>query len=225
MESSFTRSPKLLKGAFAVYPSMQPGTNPQMIVFQYNPEQMRRTLAGRAPQRAQGESQPAREDLLRVTGPPVETLNVSIVLNAADQLEEPGNHREVVDHGLHPALATLELLLYPPKDSVQELRRSAERGEVMDSPPDLPLTLLVWGQSRVVPVMLTSFSAVEEAFDPNLNPIRATVELGLRVLSYMELQASTIGDNAFMAYQGQKEQLAGKYVTGNSEQQRKLLQF
>lgn len=225
MTSSFTRSPKLLRGAFAVYPSMQPGTTPQMVVFQYNPEQMRRTLASRAPQRPQGDAEPAREDVLRVLGPPVETVNLSVVLDAADQLEHPDSHRDVVEHGLHPALATLELLLYPSSESRQEMSRSAERGEVMQNPPDIPLTLLVWGQSRVVPVMLTGFSVTEEAFDPNLNPVRATVELGLKILTYFEMPPSTVGVNAFVAYQRQKEQLAGKYRSADSTEQRKLLNF
>jgi hypothetical protein len=223
LASDFPGSPQLLKGALAVYPSNEPGTTPKIIVFQYNPEQMRRTLATRTPPRQQGESAPAKEDLLRVVGPPVETINLSIVLDAADQLAEPDSHQTTVEHGLHPALATLELLLYPPKDEVRQLREAAERGEVQTNPPDLPLTLLVWGKSRVVPVMLTSFSVAEEAFDPNLNPIRARVELGMRVLTYVELPLSTVGDSAFMAYQGQKEQLADKHQSGTDDEQRSLL--
>ena len=43
--------------------------------------------------------------------------------------------------------------------------------------------LFVWSASRIVPVRLTDFSITEEAFDPNLNPLRAKVTLGLRVLS------------------------------------------
>ena len=42
--------------------------------------------------------------------------------------------------------------------------------------------LFVWSKSRVVPVRVTDFSVTEEAFDPALNPIRAKVSLGLRVL-------------------------------------------
>ena len=223
MSSEFPGSPKLLKGALAVYASNEPGTTPKIIVFQYNPELMRRTLATRTPPKPPGESTQAKEDLLRTIGPPVETINLTIVLNAADQLALPDSNQTTVEHGLHPALATLELLLYPPKDQVQALRQASERGEVQTNPPDLPLTLLVWGKSRVVPVMLTSFSVAEEAFDPNLNPIRASVDLAMRVLSYIELPLSTVGDNAFMAYQGQKEQLADKHQSGTGDEQRSLL--
>jgi hypothetical protein len=221
--SEFPGTPKLLKGALAVYPSNTPGPQPKIVVFQYNPEQMRRTLATRTPPKQPGESAPAKEDVLRTIGPPVETINLSIVLDAADQLSNPDGNKTTVEHGLHPALATLELLLYPPKDQVDELRQASERGEVQTNPPDLPLTLLVWGKSRVVPVILTSFSVAEEAFDPKLNPIRARIELGMRVLSYIELPASTVGDNAFMAYQGQKEELAKKHQSGSGDEQRSLL--
>ena len=48
---------------------------------------------------------------------------------------------------------------------------------------DAPLTLFVWSKSRIVPVKITEFSVTEEMFDSNLNPIRARISLGLRVLT------------------------------------------
>jgi hypothetical protein len=99
-------------------------------------------------------------------------------------------------------------LLYPPSAQVLLNRNLAQAGKVQICPADLPLTLLVWGKSRVVPVRLTSFSITEEAFDPKLNPIRAKVDLGMRVLTYMELKEDTQGFGAFVAYQTQKETLA-----------------
>ena len=54
-----------------------------------------------------------------------------------------------------------------------------------------PLALFVWGKNRIVPVRVTDFSITEEAFDPSLNPIRAKVSLGLRVLSIDDLGFST----------------------------------
>jgi len=79
------------------------------------------------------------------------------------------------------------------------------------SPADLPLVLLVWGKSRVVPVKLTSFAISEDAFDTRLNPIAAKVELGMQVLTYMEFTDSSIGRDAFIAYQKAKEGLALKH--------------
>jgi hypothetical protein len=216
MPSEFPRSPKLLKGALVVFDSQKPGPPPRVIVFQYNPEQLTRSLTHRAAPPDPSDVGGAREDSLRVLGPPVESISLSIVLNATDQLEEPERNPEVVVSGLHPALAALELLLYPPSTQVLLNRTLAQAGRVQVCPADLPLTLLVWGKSRVVPVRLTSFSITEEAFDPALNPIQAKVDLGLRILTYMELKEDTLGFGAYIAYQSQKEVLARLVRPGNA---------
>jgi len=216
MPSEFPRSPKLLKGALVVFDSQKPGPPPRVIVFQYNPEQLTRSLTHRAAPPDPSDVGGAREDSLRVLGPPVESISLSILLNATDQLEEPERNPEVVVSGLHPALAALELLLYPPSTQVLLNRTLAQAGRVQVCPADLPLTLLVWGKSRVVPVRLTSFSITEEAFDPALNPIQAKVDLGLRILTYMELKEDTLGFGAYIAYQSQKEVLARLVRPGNA---------
>lgn len=202
--------PNLLKGALAVYPTHTPGSQPsRLIVFQYNPDTMKRTIAHRAiTPPAQGGSGSAKEDLLRVAGPPVETLSMTVELHAADQLEEPDLNAAVAAHGLHPALAALELLMYPPTLSAQRIEELAAAGQVQVSPADLPLVLLVWGVSRVVPVKLTGFSVAEDGYDTWLNPISAKVELTMTVLTYVEFTASSIGRDAFIAYQKAKESLA-----------------
>jgi hypothetical protein len=208
MPSDFLRSPKVLKAFLAVYESQWAGTQPKIIAFQYNPDQLSRTVAARAAPRDPSNVGSAREDTLRVAGPPVETMNLSVVLDAADHLEKPGSNRPVVEHGLHPVLAALELLLY----QLEAAERQAEQTLVYRA--DLPLTLLVWDKSRVVPVLLTNFSVTEETFDPNLNPIRARVELGMRVLTNVELQKGSVGSNAYLGYRRQKGILAGLYQVG-----------
>jgi len=216
MSSEFPRTPRLIKGALVVFSSQKPGPPPTVIVFQYNPEQLTRSLAHRAAPPEPSDIGAAREDSFRVLGPPVETINLSVVLDAADQLEQPEANPEVVVSGLHPALAALELLLYPPNTQVLLNRKLAQAGKVQVCPADLPLTLLVWGKSRVVPVRLTSFSITEEAFDPSLNPIQAKVDLGMRVLTYMELKEDTLGFGAYVAYQTQKEVLSRLVRPGNA---------
>lgn len=211
-ESEFPRRPQLLKGALAVYPSHTPGPPPKLIVFQYNPETVRRTLASRTPQQERGTAAKAREEILRVSGPPLETITVAVLIDAVDQYHEALNGGPPLEDGLHPALATLELLLYPPADWLRGAERDAGRGQASIAPGDLPLVLLVWGKSRVVPVSLTSFSVTEEEFDTALNPIRARVELGFRVLTSLELPKASAGHNAFRAYHADKERLAQRYT-------------
>ncbi len=78
--------------------------------------------------------------------------------------------------------------------------------------PQAPLTIFVWGPQRVLPVRLTGFSITEEAFDPNLNPIQAKLDLSLYVLSYNDLQISNPGYFLFLAHQIAKETLATQNV-------------
>jgi hypothetical protein len=219
MPSTSPLRPNLQKGALAVYPTHTPGSQPTtLIVFQFNPESMRRTLAHRAPPvPPDGKTGAAKEDVLRVAGPPLETINMTVEMHAADQLEEPDENSAVAQNGLHPALATLELLMYPPTLSAQKIEEQAARGAVQVSPADLPLVLLIWGKSRVVPVKLTSFAISEDAFDTRLNPVSAKVELGLQVLTYMEFTDSSIGRDAFIAYQKAKESLAQQNSPGNNQ--------
>jgi hypothetical protein len=225
MPSDFPRSPKLLKGALVVYESQTPGLPPKVIVFQYNPEQLSRSLATRAAPSEPGNVGGAREDVLRVQGPPVETTNLTVVLEVSDQLAEPAQHPQIVLHGLHPALAALELLLYPPSSQALLNRTLAQAGTAQISPEDVPLVLFVWGASRVVPVRLTSFSVTEQAFDQALNPIRVEVQLGMRVLTYMELKETSLGYNAYLATQTQKEVLARLNLVNSAEQVIGMLPF
>jgi len=209
MASEFPGRPRLVRGALLVYESQGVGAKPsQLIVFSYNPEQLRRSFAARSPQQQPQRTAAAREDVLRVPGPPVETITMTVVLNAADQLAEPLANPDVVAFGLHPVLARLELLLYPASARVAQIERQAAQGSVQVAPASVPLVMLAWGGSRVMPVQLQSFSVTEEQFDPRLNPISAKVDLGVRVLTYMEFPRASAGREAYIAHQKKKEQLA-----------------
>jgi hypothetical protein len=62
----------------------------------------------------------------------------------------------------------------------------------------------------VVPVRVTEASITEEAFDPSLNPIRARVGLGLRVMSTDDLGYTSKGGALFLSYLRAREGLAAK---------------
>ena len=89
------------------------------------------------------------------------------------------------------------------------------RGRIEIAPMEAPLSLFVWSKNRVLPVRLTEFSITEEAFDVNLNPIRAKVSLGMRVLSSNDLPSTHKGASLFMAYHQQKERLAARHQGGS----------
>jgi hypothetical protein len=79
---------------------------------------------------------------------------------------------------------------------------------------EAPLALFVWSQQRVLPMRLTDFSITEEAFDANLNPVRAKVSIGMRVLTVNDLGFTHRGGTLFMTYLQQKEQLVLKSPHG-----------
>jgi len=175
-----------------------------IIVFQYNPDSVTRTLApqtsgGQGGANAPGEAQ-------RLAGPPQETIKLDVYIDATDQLEKA--EAPATTLGIYPQLSALEMLLYPKSALVIANEVLLRAGVIEIIAPEAPLTILVWGPKRVVPVRLTEFSITEEMFDPNLNPIRAKVGLGLRVLNYRDLGLLSPGGGLFMAHQMMKEGMA-----------------
>jgi hypothetical protein len=207
--SSFPGSPRLLKGGLILLDPVS-GAVQRVISLQYNPETLTRTLA---PQTVASETAD-RSEAMRLKGPPIETIKLDAMLDATDQLEFPEQNQTAVEVGIHPQLAALETVVYPTSDQLQLNNTLASLGTLEIAPTFAPLTLFVWSQSRVVPVRLTDFSIVEEAFDPALNPIRAKVTLGFRVLNVLDLGFGGKGGSLFMIYQQQKERLAQQATSG-----------
>lgn len=208
MASEFPGRPKLLKGALVAYQSQLIPGIPRLVLFQFNPDTLTRTLRHRTATGGASESPADAREILQVMGPPQESISMKVTLDAADQLEFPSQNPDVVVAGLHPALATLELLLYPPSTLVISNFLRAALGSRSVTSMDVPLSLLVWGPARVVPVMVTSFSVTEQAFDQLLNPIRAEVSLDLKVLSYRDLEPGTLGHGAALVNHVAKEALS-----------------
>ena len=203
--STFPNSPRLQKGALVGLDPMNPLAS--VIVFQYNPETLTRTLT---PQTASGQGgaggAQAPGEALRLAGPPQESIKLDVAIDATDQLEK--GKPPATQVGIYPQLAALEMLLYPKSARVIANEVLLRAGVIEVIPPEAPLTILVWGAQRVLPVRLNDFSITEEMFDPNLNPIHAKVSLGLRVLNYRDLGLLSPGGGLFMAHQLMKEGLA-----------------
>lgn len=198
--SSFPGSPQVLKGAIIGMDLFNPLAS--IIIFQYNPNTMTRTLTA---QTTSSESADKGE-ALRLKGPPRETIKVDIEIDAADQLETADAIATTI--GLHPTLASLEMLLYPKAASMIANDVLAAAGVIETIPVEAPLTLFVWGAMRTLPVRIDEFSITEEAFDTILNPIRAKVSLSLQVLNYQDLGLASVGGALFMVHQIAKEVMA-----------------
>jgi len=178
----------------------------RIIALQYNPDSMSRSFQVRAAATEAGD----RLDALRLTGPPVETIKLDAEIDLTDQLEFPDRNPNAVQYGLYPQLAALETLIYPSSAQIQSDNTLAQAGTIEVAPMEAPLTLFVWSANRILPVRLTELGVTEEAFDANLNPIRAKLSLGMRVLIVNDLDFDHKGNSIYLAYQQNKETLAGK---------------
>jgi hypothetical protein len=193
--------PKVRKGAIAAYAF--PSPMPKIIVFQYNPAAVSRQLSSRG-----GEAGGGRGDALRVNGPPSETLSLSVQIDAADQLEDPGRNPVVTQNGLHPAIAAIEGLMRPAYAAVIANQAMALAGSAFILGEQAPLAFLIWGERRIEPVQVSGVNFREEAFDTRLNPIRLTADLSLRILTYRDLDVTNPGYWVHLASLTQKEVMA-----------------
>lgn len=210
---SLGNSPKLIKGGLVILDA-QSGQIQRSIALQYNPDSLQRSYQV---QGTGGDGGAERAQPFRLKGPAVETLRVEAEIDATDALADPDRNAHAVAHGIAPQIAALEGLVNPSSDALQALGAQSQSGTLEILPPEAPLILFVWGANRVVPVRVTELSVTEEAFDAALNPIRAKVSLGLRVLSTDDLGFAARGGAMFINHLRKREALAGK--TGSASLQ------
>ena len=202
-------SPRLVKGGL-VQIDPDSATVLRVIALQYNPDTVTRTLQVQATSSGGGGDQ---SEALRLKGAAIETIKLEAEIDATDRLADPDANPDAVALGIQPELAALESLVNPRADDLQANDTLAGSGVLEVLPLEAPLTLFIWSKQRTVPVRVTDLSVTEEAFDVALNPIRAKVSLGLRVLSVDDLGFGHRGGTLFMAYLRNKESLAARART------------
>lgn len=207
---SLSSSPKLIKGGLVVLPPGGSGAPLRTIALQYNPDTLTRSYQV---QGVGGDGGGERAQPFRLKGPAIETLKVDAEIDATDQLEASEQNAITVQHGIAPQIATLESLANPSVAELLALDALASSGTLEIIPPEAPLVLFIWSRNRIVPVRVTELSVTEEAFDAALNPIRAKVSLGLRVLSTDDLGFQHRGGSLFINHLRTREALAGKAVS------------
>jgi hypothetical protein len=206
--SAFPGSPRLLRGGLVLVDPTT-GAVQRIIALQYNPDSMTRSLQIKGVSGESGD----HVEALRLKGPPVETIKVEVEIDATDAME--ANDGTTNNAGLHPQLAALETIVHPRSATLLAANSEAASGSLEIAPAMAPLPLFVFGPKRIVPVRITEMSITEEAFDTRLNPTRAKVSLGLRVLTVDDLGFDSKGGNLFLTYLQAKEQLAGRAPGGS----------
>ena len=193
-------SPLVRQGAIV---TLDPNTGAPLgtILLQYNPDRLTRSLK---PQSVG--DQPDRTEILRLKGPPIETIRAEVEIDATDQLA--ASDPVAMSLGIGPQLSMLELLIYPSSGVLIANEVLSLVGTIEILPMDSALTVFAWNRNRFTPVRITELEITEEAFDPQLNPIRAKVTLGMRVLSIMDVSFTSPAGGLYMAYQLAKETMA-----------------
>jgi hypothetical protein len=192
---TFPLQPKLVRGGIALV-DIDTSSVIRVAALQYNPDTLSRTLQV---QGAGGES-PDHLEALRLKAPPIETIKLDAEFDATDDTNPKTDVFE--------QLAALESIVYPNTTDVLNNLSYANAGQLEILPVAAPLQVFVWSKQRVLPVRITDFSITEDAFAPDLTPLRAKVSLTMRVLTVYDLGFDNKGGSLFLSYQLQKE-LAG----------------
>ncbi len=206
--------PKMLSGGL-VQLDETPSTVLNVIAFQYNPDTLTRTLTPRAIGGEPGD----RLEILRLTGPPKETIKLEAELDLTDSNDPEYVYApsfQAQDVGLLSKLAALEALITPTTAQIANTDALFNAGQLEVAPMEAPLTLLVWGPKRIVPVLLTSLTLTEEAFGPELQPIRAKVSLELKTLTSSDFPAGSPGEQRYLTYRSYSQAWAAQVATTNT---------
>jgi hypothetical protein len=194
--SVFPGAARPVRGGFVLWDNER-RTVKRTIPFQYNPDTLTRTLQPQGIGNEQGD----RLEALRLKGPPHESYKFDAEFDATEAPEK-------YPDGLTPVLAALELTIYPALADLEEENRLAGQGQFEIAPVEAPLLVLVLGSKRVLPVRMTDLSITEDAFDTALNPVRAKVSVGVRVLTVDDLGFLHKGGDLYRAYHRSKEGFA-----------------
>lgn len=187
-----------LRGALIEYGASMLGPIPNIVIFQFNPEQLARTIhiparAGEAADDGASPSHPTTTG--QVAAAPTESITLTAHFSAADDLGDGGAVAAIPRvFGIGPQLAALEKMVYPPAtpggligmalDAVGAAiggGGGAKPAQRPIPPTPAPRLLFIWGLTRVLPVTIKSMTITEQQFDFLLNPVQGEVQLTLAV--------------------------------------------
>jgi len=177
-------SPKIMKGAFVQLAQGLVSIEPNVVVFQYNPEKLTQGLTPWNPFEGDQAQRGAQAPNVQPFNPK-ETFSLVLELDAADGLAS-GDPLTLAS-GIAPQIAALKKLTLPTQGVLGDLVASAQAlvGSASTNAvrPTVPILLFMWGPGLILPVRITSFSVEVSLFSPLLDPLQAKVTIALEVLT------------------------------------------
>jgi hypothetical protein len=223
--------PYLLKGAMIEYGSDFLGPLPNVVIFQFNPETLTRTI--QIPPRPSGA---AARETTQAGEPAIEKISLKAQFSAADELGT--NNILARTMGVGPRLAALEKMVHPAgkiggligaaMDAIGDaLGLGGDGGDARQIVPreNYPRILFIWGPFRVLPVVIESMSITELQYDFLLNPVLADVNIGLAVNVIDNCSNDVVGKGALEYSNLAKEGQAILNLANTIEQIAELIPF
>jgi hypothetical protein len=205
-----------LRGLLVEYGTDLLGPIPNVVVFQFNPEKLERSLRppsdSSAAQSDSDTQSPTPDEPNRGgAGSPTETLTLTAHFDASDDLGE-NNARSIVPRmfGVGPQLVALERMIRPAAgllgnliaqglDRIGDAISGGGDGSQEEPPQRMPRVLFIWGPARVLPVEIRSMTITEKKFDAFLNPVQAEVRIELKMVgAYPEQSLDRVGRGALI---------------------------
>ncbi|MGH8581307.1 MAG: hypothetical protein ACREWG_00665 [Gammaproteobacteria bacterium] len=178
----------LLRGALIEYGTDLIGPMPNVVIFQFNPESLSRSL--QIPPRPTGATQ---RETTQAGEKTFERISFKAHFSAANMLDEDKALAKLF--GIGPQLCALEKMVLPSAKIAGLIGKALDAiGDALggggDDAPAQPIPrekypriLFIWGLTRVLPVTIDSMTIAEQEYDSLLNPLRAEVDLQLSVIA------------------------------------------
>jgi hypothetical protein len=216
----------LLRGALIEYGSDFMGPIPNVVIFQFNPETMTRTV--QVPPRP---SSAVARETTQAGEPTVERITLRASFSAADEF---GKNKVLARlFGVGPRLAALEKMVYPANELLAAIGAALGIGGA-EPPGDprqpiprekMPRILFIWGPYKVLPVVLESMSITEQQFDFLLNPIQAEVSITMAVNAIDGCSDDKVGKGALSYSNMAKDAQAMANLANTASQVVELIPF
>lgn len=217
----------LMRGALIEYGSDFMGPIPNVVIFQFNPETLTRTVQV-PPRPASGTSR----ETTQAGEPAIERITLTAKFSAADEL---GDNKALARlFGVGTRLAALEKMVHPANELLAAVGAAlgaavsaAAGGDARQPIPreKYPRILFIWGTYRVLPVILESMSITEQQYDFQLNPILAEVAITMAVNAGDRCADDDVAKGALKYSNMAKDAQAMANLTNTAQQAIELIPF